>query len=173
MRHLAFILMISLFGCGAFEGPRGKTGRTGAQGKAGPVGPKGDKGDAGTSGRGGSSGARGPQGIPGNIDRLIDGGFHCKGRHNVNYGWYELNIWVYRLSTKELYLHGRSDLHERNNFFIPDSASFFGDFVETASFIFNIEDEKDFGVRWNYKRNNKRGRLTCGKVKRDVSEERE
>ena len=162
---ILLITLIAFLGCGEFKGERGKRGvkgDTGATGQIGPQGPTGPAGDDGQLGGIGERGPRGDQGIPGNIDNIVDGGWHCRGRTSFSYGWYELNIWVYNLSTGERYMHGRSDLHRENSFSFPDSASFFGDFVETASFRFDVLGDRH--VNWEYKRNGRTGRFDCGKA---------
>ena len=159
MKYLLLVLSLVVFGCAdPKDGKPGKDGKS-IQGPTGATGAAGRDGKDAV-GRTGASGHQGPRGYDGNISRLIDSGYHCSGRHNVNYGWYELNMWVYRLSTGERYMYGRSDLHGQD-FPFPDSASFFGDFVETATFIFTVS-EKDV-VSWRYKKDNKRGRFNCGK----------
>lgn len=162
--HRLYILVFcfSFLSCGSFKGDKGDRGYKGDQGIAGPQGPSGRDGQNGDS-------ITGPIGPSGSIDSLITDGFQCRGRHNVSYGWYELNVWVYNLSTGERYLHGRSDLHRDNGFGFPDSASFFGDFVETANFRFDVRD--DGGLDWFYKRAERTGRLDCGEREESSAQE--
>lgn len=164
MKFIYVLLTLGLLSCGQFKGEPGKPGKPGA---TGPVGSKGDKGDKGDRGDPGKNGTRGSQGLPGNIDDLIDSGYACTGRYDQRYGWWELNLWSYQLSTGERYLYGRSDWHG-NDFAVPDGASFFGDRLETAAFVFTVSGLKDdFRAKWKFKDNGRRGSFDCGFKKKD------
>jgi hypothetical protein len=163
MKYILLAILLSL-GCGT----KGKTGKAGKDGKSitGPVGPAGPAGERGADGVGidGSSGSNGVDGLPGNIDELIDGSVYCNGRFNRSYGWYSLHVWNYQLSTGERYLYGRSDLNDtRRDFFIPDSSSFFGDRLETGSFVFGVQGfGSETEVSYKHKKTGQRGNLRCG-----------
>jgi hypothetical protein len=166
MQFIVYSSLSTILACGLVKGEQGEPGAAGPAGTAGidgKDGSDGQKGADGSSGRNGlpgssgKNGAPGGKGDPGNIEYLVEETATCKARDDYKYGWYELKLEIYWLSTGEQYLYARSDLHEGKDL-TPDSAIAFAKEVQTANYRFWEEDSQWL---WKNVRSNNQGSLLC------------